>query len=193
MAVKVLIERWVKAGHEDRVWDMLRDLRSQALRKRGHLYGETWRSLDNPRVFMVVSVWGTREHWESWVNDEFRWGMDGRINERLRKPSTTRVFEEMTKRPGTEINLRLAKEPRLWHHQPGYHCWRSRPSLKNGDLAVHSHQSWSRWLSYAPRWPSNPLQTHDAKPEEASIGVFPDMIPHKLPNHGCLLSASCPR
>ncbi len=53
-------------------------------------------ALDNPRVFRVVSVWDTRKHWENWVNDEFRRGVDGRINEWLRKPSTTRVFEEMT-------------------------------------------------------------------------------------------------
>ena len=58
MTVKVLIERWAKAGHEETVWEMLRDLRSQAVRQRGYLYGETWRSADNPRVFVVISVWG---------------------------------------------------------------------------------------------------------------------------------------
>ena len=46
MAVKVFIERRVKAGYEDSVWALLRDLRSQAVRQRGYLYGETWRSLD---------------------------------------------------------------------------------------------------------------------------------------------------
>ena len=50
MAIKVLIERTVKAGREELVWDILRDLRGEAVRQRGYLYGETWRSLDNPRV-----------------------------------------------------------------------------------------------------------------------------------------------
>ena len=49
LAVKVFIERYVKAGCEEAVWEMLRDLRSQAVLQRGYLYGETWRSLDNPR------------------------------------------------------------------------------------------------------------------------------------------------
>ena len=53
MAIKVLIERRVKAGHEDLVWEMLRDLRGQAIRQKGYLYGETWRSLDSPRIFLV--------------------------------------------------------------------------------------------------------------------------------------------
>ena len=104
MSVKVLIERWVKAGHEETVWEMLRDLRSQAVRKRGYLYGETWRSLDNSRVFMVVSVWGRREYWESWLNDEFRRKMEDRINPMLRKPGTVRVFEEVTTLPTPEYN-----------------------------------------------------------------------------------------
>ena len=56
MAIKVLIERTVKAGREELVWDILRDLRGEAVRQRGYLYGETWRSLDNPRVFMVSST-----------------------------------------------------------------------------------------------------------------------------------------
>ena len=99
MTVKVLIERWAKAGHEETVWEMLRDLRSQAVRQRGYLYGETWRSADNPRVFVVISVWGSREYWEIWANDEFRRGMDVRINQMLRKPSTARVFEEAATLP----------------------------------------------------------------------------------------------
>jgi heme-degrading monooxygenase HmoA len=65
LAVKVLIEQVVKAGYEELVWEMLRDLRGQAVRQRGYLYGETWRSLDNPRVFLVASTWGSREYLEA--------------------------------------------------------------------------------------------------------------------------------
>ena len=66
MAIKVLIERTVKAGREELVWDMLRDLRGEAVRQRGYLYGETWRSLDNPKVFMVSSTWGHADYWDNW-------------------------------------------------------------------------------------------------------------------------------
>ena len=104
MAVKVIIERWVRAGQEETVWEMLRDLRSEAVRKRGYLYGETWRSLENPRVFMVISVWGRLEYWECWVNDEFRRKMNERIDRLLRKPSTARIFEELTTFPTPEPN-----------------------------------------------------------------------------------------
>ena len=36
IGLKVLIERRVKAGHEDLVWEMLRDLRGQAVSKKGY-------------------------------------------------------------------------------------------------------------------------------------------------------------
>ena len=58
---------------------MLRDLRSQAVRQREYLYGETWRSMDNPRLFVVVSTWGTRDYWELWVDDEFRRRLTSRL------------------------------------------------------------------------------------------------------------------
>ena len=99
MAVKVLIERKVKAGYEELVWNMLRDLRSQTVRQQGYLYGETWRSLDNPRIFLVSSTWGSREYWETWVNDDFRRNVELRISAFLRKPSTIRIFEELTTLP----------------------------------------------------------------------------------------------
>ena len=56
MAIKVLVGRRVKAGHEDIVWEMLRDLRGQAVRQKGYLYGKTWRSLDDSRIFLVSST-----------------------------------------------------------------------------------------------------------------------------------------
>ena len=39
MGVKVVLERTVKAGYENIVWEKLRDLRSQAVRQWGYMYG----------------------------------------------------------------------------------------------------------------------------------------------------------
>lgn len=110
MAVKVLIERHVKAGREELVWEMLRDLRSQAVRQKGYLYGETWRSLENSRIFLVSSTWGSRNYWETWTNDDLRRKIEERINPYLRKPGTVRIFEELAILPepetGTSTNGR---------------------------------------------------------------------------------------
>ena len=94
MAVKVYVERTIIDGFEETVWQMLRELRSEVVRQHGHLYSETWRSLDDSRVYVAVSVWSTREHWEKWFNDEFRQKMDERINRMLVEPSMVKVFGE---------------------------------------------------------------------------------------------------
>ncbi len=96
MAIKVLIERTVKAGHEKLVWEMLRDLRGQAVRQKGYLYGETWRSLNNPRVFLVSSTWGQVDYWDDWIKDEFRVKMEAKIRPYLRKPAAIQIFEEIS-------------------------------------------------------------------------------------------------
>ena len=96
MAIKALIERRVRDGCEELVWEMLRDLRGQAVRQKGYLYGETWRSLDDPNVFLVSSTWGCREYWDAWVNDDFRKRMEERIRPYLVKDGAIRVFEELS-------------------------------------------------------------------------------------------------
>jgi len=115
MALKVLIERQVRAGYEELVWEMLRDLRGQAVRQKGYLYGETWRSLDNPRLFMVSSTWGSREYWEAWVQDDFRRKMEEKIAQYLRKPETVRRFEELTTLTTPEMSPVRRKGGRRQH------------------------------------------------------------------------------
>ena len=102
MAIKVLIERWIAPGHEAAVLERLRELRRHALHQHGYLYGETWRSLDNPQVLLVVGAWGTREHWEAWLKQEFRQKMEAAINQMLTKPTMIRVFEEATTHPPSD-------------------------------------------------------------------------------------------
>ena len=99
MAIKVLIERKVKAGYESLVWEMLRDLRGQAVRQKGYLYGETWRSLDDPRIFLVSSTWGSRDYWESWFDDDFRRNIDLRLSAFLRRPRIIKIYEELATLP----------------------------------------------------------------------------------------------
>ena len=96
MAIKVLIEWTVKAGREGLVWDMLRDLRGEAVRQRGYLYGESWRSLCNPRVFLVSSTRGHPDYWENWVRDDFRVKMEAKIKPYLRKSGKIRIFKEIS-------------------------------------------------------------------------------------------------
>ena len=94
MAVKVLVERRIRAGFEEDVLALLRELREEAVRTRGYLYSETWREVGNPRVVVSLSVWSSLEHWQRWESDEFRQRLVQRINRMLRRPATVRVFQD---------------------------------------------------------------------------------------------------
>ena len=94
MVVRVLEERRVRKGYEGWVWHMLRDLRAEALRTHGFLYGESWRSADDHRIFMNLSVWGSLEQWQAWAQSDVRMKAEERINRLLRKPGVVKVFED---------------------------------------------------------------------------------------------------
>ena len=99
MAVKVLIERTVRPGYEASVWEMIKELRGEAIRHRGYLTGETWRSLTDPKVFMVVSTWGTRQYWEDFSTNELRAKINDRINLLLSEPPIIKLYEEVSDIP----------------------------------------------------------------------------------------------
>jgi heme-degrading monooxygenase HmoA len=113
MTVKVLVERWVRAGYEDLVWHRLMELRGEAVKAAGYRYSETWRSVDNPRVLMVLSVWASREHWERWAQGPFRLGMEALIAPLLRRPSKVRVFED-AEGPAPVLVSRRRRTKVLW-------------------------------------------------------------------------------
>ena len=99
MTVRVLIERWTSPGYGDTVVEMIRRGRSEALRQRGYMYGETWRDQDHPQCIMVLSVWATRAHWDTWEGSDFRRNLDQHMLSMLSGPPTIRVFEDLPTPP----------------------------------------------------------------------------------------------
>jgi heme-degrading monooxygenase HmoA len=78
------------------VWQMLRDMRAEAVRTKGYLYGETWRQVDKSRVVVVLSVWSSLEHWQKWIDDDYHKKMYERINRMLVRPPRVRILEDAT-------------------------------------------------------------------------------------------------
>lgn len=94
MPLRALVERRVKAGYEGMVWYILRELRSEAVRARGYLYGETWRSVEDPRRFMVLSVWASLDYWNRWAQSDYRLKAEERLKPLLRGPASVKLFED---------------------------------------------------------------------------------------------------
>jgi heme-degrading monooxygenase HmoA len=77
--IRVLIERRIRDGEGPAYEKIQRELRFEALREHGYFTGETWRDIDDPNHYVVISTWRSRDDWEGWVAADVR----RRVLERL--------------------------------------------------------------------------------------------------------------
>lgn len=92
MAVKVIIERRLKEGKEEELAQLLRQLRAKALLASGYISGQTLRSVDDPRLYVVISTWKSLDDWRKWENDPERKEIQRKIEELLEEPAKFRIF-----------------------------------------------------------------------------------------------------
>ena len=72
MAVKILIKRKFKDGNVRAASRLLINNRKGAMEQSGYISSETMRSLDDPNLIVVVSIWQNIEAWEAWKNSDTR-------------------------------------------------------------------------------------------------------------------------
>ncbi len=94
MSVKVMIERITKPGLGSKLPPLLKELRSEAVRQKGYLYGETLHSVDDPNTFLVVSTWSNIDAWHRWSSDESRQKKEKSIAPLLAVAPKVKVYEE---------------------------------------------------------------------------------------------------
>jgi heme-degrading monooxygenase HmoA len=72
MAVKIFIKRFVKKGKTQEAVELLKDVRSQALKQPGYISGETLINHYDPCKITVVSTWQTIDDWIRWEESDER-------------------------------------------------------------------------------------------------------------------------
>ena len=94
MSIKVIIERVCKPGMGAKLPELLRELRSEALRQKGYVFGETLQSLDNQDTFLVVSTWSDVAAWQKWSRDPYRHKMETAIEPFLLETPKVKLYSE---------------------------------------------------------------------------------------------------
>ena len=94
MAVKVIIERTVSADNQEEVSELLKELRSRAVRQPGYISGETLFSMDRPGTYVVISTWESVNHWKAWKNDALRQEVISKIDPLLLSEREIGVFAD---------------------------------------------------------------------------------------------------
>src|SRR4030042_3763988 len=88
--VRVIIE--YKAKNVEKLIDVIREVRTEAMKQRGYIIGETLVSIDDPNYVLVISTWDSLDDWKAWDTSETRLKLKPRINELLIESYTARTF-----------------------------------------------------------------------------------------------------
>ncbi len=92
MAVKILIRRQVPEEKAREMIPLFRQMRALATEQSGYITGETLRSLENPREFLVISTWQSSEDWNRWVQSEARKEVQQKIDALLGGETKYEIF-----------------------------------------------------------------------------------------------------
>lgn len=93
MAIQVIIKRKYKLDHPEELLPLLTKLRTRAKDQPGYISGETLRSIDNPKHYMVFSKWERTEDWMKWFHSKERRDLQGQVDSLLGEKTFYEVFE----------------------------------------------------------------------------------------------------
>ena len=93
MAVKIFIKRHVKKGKTQEAVELLKDVRSQALKQPGYISGETLINHYDPCNIAVVSTWQTIDDWIRWEESDERSTKENQLEGLLERPTVFEIYD----------------------------------------------------------------------------------------------------
>jgi heme-degrading monooxygenase HmoA len=93
MAVKIFIKRCVKKDKTQEAVELLKDVRSQALKQPGYISGETLINHYDPCKITVVSTWQTIDDWIRWEESDERSAKENQLEGFQEGPTDFEVYD----------------------------------------------------------------------------------------------------
>jgi heme-degrading monooxygenase HmoA len=93
MAVKIFIKRFVKKGKTQEAVELLKDVRSQALKQPGYISGETLINHYDPCKITVVSTWQTIDDWIRWEESDERSAKENQLEGLQEGPTDFEIYD----------------------------------------------------------------------------------------------------
>ena len=93
MAVKIFIKRYVKKGKTQAAVELLKDVRSQALKQPGYISGETLINHYDPCKITVVSTWQTIDDWIRWEESDERSAKENQLEALQERPADFEIYD----------------------------------------------------------------------------------------------------
>lgn len=92
MVVKVFIKRQIKEGKTREVFALLNKFRSDAMKQKGYISGETLINHDEPQEILVVSMWQGVENWLTWKENPERKANETQLERWLEGPTEYKTY-----------------------------------------------------------------------------------------------------
>jgi heme-degrading monooxygenase HmoA len=93
MAVKIFIKRYVKKDKTQEAVELLKDVRSHALKQPGYISGETLINHYDPCNITVVSTWQTIDDWIRWEESDERSAKEDQLEGLLEGPADFEIYD----------------------------------------------------------------------------------------------------
>ena len=71
-------------------------IRTEAIRQRGYISGETLRSVDDPSLWLIIATWVDADLWKAWETTPERRQIASKIEPLLVVPEKMSVYTFMT-------------------------------------------------------------------------------------------------
>ncbi len=108
MAISVLIQRTFSGDEKAaKLAPLIVKLRSLATIQPGYITGKTFRCLDCPGEYMVISTWNSLDDWNRWLQSEQRMSLQKQIDDLLGETTTYRIYEHLVGGIIPEFNVVL--------------------------------------------------------------------------------------
>ena len=96
MAVSVLIRRTFNDSEiAAKLAPLIVRLRSLATTQPGYITGRTFRCLDCPGEYLVISTWNSVEDWNRWRNSDERRALQDQVDDLLGEKAEFRLYEPL--------------------------------------------------------------------------------------------------
>lgn len=96
MAVSVMIRRTLSdQAQVKNLAPLIVKLRSLATTQPGYITGRTFRRLDDPSEFLVMSTWNSLDDWNRWWKSDQRMKLQKQVDELLGKETKYRIYEAL--------------------------------------------------------------------------------------------------
>jgi heme-degrading monooxygenase HmoA len=96
MAISVFIQRkFSDKENAAKLAPLIVELRSLATVQPGYITGKTFRCIDCPGEFIVLSTWNSLDDWNTWLQSKQRMALQKQVDDLLGEVTQYRIYEPL--------------------------------------------------------------------------------------------------